>query len=75
MCRRPLTAVERREASVISRLPFRPTRGGTNVSRSFTSVNTGQCCGERTGGQSKHTYRASQELLERYFDKFSFPVK
>lgn len=40
---RSLTDVESRDASVISRFPFRPTRGGTNVSRSLTSLNTGQC--------------------------------
>lgn len=44
----PLTAVESREASVISRLPFRPTRGGTKVSRSLSSENTGQRCRKRS---------------------------
>ena len=39
-----LAAVERREASVISRLPFRPSRAGTRMKISEISTNTGQCC-------------------------------
>ena len=41
-----------REARVISRFPFRPSRAGTRMNTSVTSVNTRQCCRntQREGG-------------------------
>lgn len=39
-----LTAVDSREASVISRLPLRPSSAGTRMNTSVTSLKTGQCC-------------------------------
>lgn len=39
-----LTAVDSLEASVISRLPLSPSRAGTRMNTSETSVNTVQCC-------------------------------
>ena len=38
-----LTAVERREARVISRLPFRPSRAGTRMNISLMLLYTSQC--------------------------------
>ena len=41
-----LTAVDSRDASVISRLPFSPSRAGTRINNSPTLVYTSQCCRE-----------------------------
>lgn len=39
-----LAWVDSRDASVISRLPFRPNKAGTNMNTSDTTRNTSQCC-------------------------------
>lgn len=39
-----VAAVDSRDASVISRLPLRPSRAGTRMNSSLISVNSGQCC-------------------------------
>lgn len=44
-----LTAVESLEASVISRLPLSPSRAGTRMNTSFTSIKTVQCCKDQSG--------------------------
>ena len=38
-----LTAVDSLDANVISRLPFRPSKAGTNMNNSDSSSNTLQC--------------------------------
>lgn len=43
-----LTAVDSLEARVISRLPLRPSRAGTRMKTSVTSLNTDQCCKDAT---------------------------
>ena len=66
-----LTAVESRDASVISRFPFRPTRGGTNVNRSLTSINTGQCWWGKSKINPNTHIGTSLKFLERSCGNFS----
>lgn len=57
-----LTAVDSLEASVISRLPLRPSSAGTRMNTSVTSLNTGQCCkGEQ--GRSEPHHSAVETLI------------
>lgn len=60
-----LTAVDNLDASVISRFPFRPTKEGTKVRRSCTSVNTGQCWWRRERSSVLVYRKVSQKLLEQ----------
>lgn len=59
-----LTAVESLEASVISRLPLSPSRAGTRMNTSFTSVKTVQCCKKQSGKSlTQHQYAEDTDIL------------
>lgn len=49
-----LTAVDSLEASVISRLPLRPSSAGTRMNTSVTFLNTGQCCKDVQAASEPH---------------------
>lgn len=60
-----LTAVESLEASVISRLPLSPSRAGTRMKTSDTSVNTVQCWkSQRVISATQHQYDDDSDILD-----------